>query len=72
MPSFIDVIKDKFIADVSQIEKSITKKTVAIMLPNLLGNIVDWEKVKFIAKKYNLKIIEDSADTIGYTTEIKI
>jgi len=69
IPSFIGVIKDKFIADVSQIEKNITKKTVAIMLPNLLGNIVDWKKVKFIAKKYNLKIIEDSADTIGYTID---
>ena len=69
VPSFIGVIEDKFIADVSQIEKCITKKTVAIMLPNLLGNIVDWKKVKFIAKKYNLKIIEDSADTIGYTID---
>ena len=67
--NFIGVIEDKFIADVSQIEKSITKKTVALMLPNLLGNIVDWKKVKFIAKKYNLKIIEDSADTIGYTID---
>ena len=67
VPSFIGVIKDKFIADISQIEKCITKKTVSIMLPNLLGNIVNWKKVKFIAKKYNLKIIEDSADTIGYT-----
>ena len=67
IPSFVDVIKGKFVADISQIEKSITKKTAAIMLPNLLGNIVDWEKVKFIAKKYNLKVIEDSADTIGYT-----
>ena len=67
--NFIGVIEDKFIADVSQIEKCITKKTVAIMLPNLLGNIVDWKKVKFIAKKYNLKIIEDSADTIGYTID---
>lgn len=66
IPSFIDVIKDKFIADISQIEKCITKKTVAIMIPNLLGNIADWKKIKFFAKKYNLKIIEDSADTIGY------
>ena len=69
IPSFIGVIEDKFIADVSQIEKSITKKTVALMLPNLLGNIVDWKKVKFIAKKYNLKIIEDSADAIGYAID---
>ena len=66
IPSFIDVIKNKFIADVSQIEKCITKKTVAIMLPNLLGNIVEWKKVKSIANKHNLVILEDSADTIGY------
>ncbi len=69
IPNFIGVIKDKFIADVSQIEKCINKKTVAIMLPNLLGNIVDWKRVKRIAKKHNLKIIEDSADTIGYTID---
>ena len=42
------------------------KKTVAIMLPNLLGNVVNWKEVCKIANKFNLKIIEDSADTIGY------
>ena len=36
------------------------------MIPNLLGNIADWKKISKIAKKYKLKIIEDSADTIGY------
>ena len=33
------------------------KKTVAIMIPNLLGNICDWEKISFIAKKYKLVVI---------------
>jgi CDP-6-deoxy-D-xylo-4-hexulose-3-dehydrase len=37
------------------------------MIPNLLGNIADWEKISYIGRKYNLKIIEDSADTIGYS-----
>ena len=64
---FIDVEENKFIANLNQIEKCINKKTVAIMLPNLLGNILDWEKIYKIAKKYNLKVIEDSADTIGYS-----
>ena len=67
IPHFIDVEKYSFLSDLSQIEKAINKKTVAIMLPNLLGNILNWKKVFKIAKKYNLKIIEDSADTIGYT-----
>ena len=65
-PHFIGVEKNKFQADPSQIEKCINKKTVAIMIPNLLGNIANWKKIFSIAKKYGLKIIEDSADTIGY------
>jgi CDP-4-dehydro-6-deoxyglucose reductase, E1 len=66
-PHFIGVEKNKFIANPSHIEKCINKKTVAIMIPNLLGNIADWKKINSIAKKYKLKVIEDSADTIGYT-----
>ena len=65
--SFIGVEKNKFVADVKQIEKCINKNTVAIMIPNLLGNIADWKKISQIANKYSLKVIEDSADTIGYT-----
>ena len=71
IPYFIGVEKNKFLADVSHIEKCINKKTVAIMIPNLLGNIADWKKIHFIAKKYKLKVIEDSADTIGYTINNK-
>ena len=67
VPHFIDVDKFSFLSNLNQIEKAINKKTVAIMLPNLLGNVLDWRKVYKIAKKYNLSIIEDSADTIGYT-----
>ena len=67
IPHFIGVEKDKFIADPTHIEKCINKKTVAIMIPNLLGNIADWKKINQIAKKYKLKVIEDSADTIGYS-----
>ena len=66
IPNFIGVEKQKFVADVNHIEKAINKKTVAIMIPNLLGNIADWKKIKKLANKYKLKVIEDSADTIGY------
>jgi len=67
IPHFIGVEKNKFVADCEQIERCINKKTVAIMIPNLLGNIANWKKINQIAKKYKLKVIEDSADTIGYT-----
>ena len=66
IPHFIGVVDNKFVADQDQIEKCINKKTKAIMIPNLLGNIPEWKKISKIAKKYNLFVIEDSADTIGY------
>lgn len=67
VPHFIDVEKFSFLSNLKQIEKAINKKTVAIMLPNLLGNVINWKEVFKIANKYKLKIIEDSADTIGYS-----
>ena len=71
VPHFIGIENNKFLADINQIEKCINKKTVAIMIPNLLGNICDWMRIHKIAKKFNLKVIEDSADTIGYTINKK-
>jgi CDP-4-dehydro-6-deoxyglucose reductase, E1 len=71
VPVFVDVEPLTYCIDVSQIEAQITKKTVAILAPNLMGNICDWPKIRSIAKKYNLKVIEDSADTLGATINHK-
>ena len=67
VPNFVDVEINKFIINVEKIEKSINKNTKAIIVPNLLGNIPNYKKIIEIAKKYSLKVIEDSADTIGYS-----
>jgi CDP-6-deoxy-D-xylo-4-hexulose-3-dehydrase len=71
VPHFVDVEMNKFIINTEQIEKAINKKTKAIIVPNLLGNVPNYIKIYKIAKKYKLKIIEDSADTIGYTVNKK-
>ena len=71
IPHFVGAEENKYVTDPSQIEKCINKKTVALMIPNLLGNIADWKKIHKIASKYNLKVIEDSADTIGYKVNKK-
>jgi CDP-6-deoxy-D-xylo-4-hexulose-3-dehydrase len=65
IPAFVDVDYDSFCIDVNKIEEMINKKTVAILAPNLLGNLCQWDKIFEIAKRYNLRIIEDSADTLG-------
>ncbi len=67
IPVFIDVEPYSYCIDCSLIEAAITKKTVAILAPNLMGNICDWPYIKSLAKKYNLVVIEDSADTLGAT-----
>ena len=43
----------------------ISNKTVAILAPNLMGNICNWDSIRKIADKYDLIVIEDSADTLG-------
>ena len=66
IPHFIDMGPNNFVAKIDQIEQAINKKTKAIIIPNLLGNVPDWNKIHKISKKYGLKVVEDSADTIGY------
>ena len=65
VPVFIDVERGTYNIDVSQIEKAVSKKTSALMIPLLLGNMSDVKKIYKIAKKYKLKIIQDSCDTLG-------
>ncbi len=67
IPVFTDVERLTYNIDCSQIEDLITDKTVAILAPNLMGNLCDWPKIREIADKHNLIVIEDSADTLGAT-----
>ena len=65
IPVLVDCEVDTLQIDVDKIEEKITKKTKAILVPNLIGNIPDWKKIRLIANKYKLKVLEDSADTLG-------
>ena len=67
IPVFADVDPGKYTVNVDQIEKLITKKTKALMIPLLLGNVPDMGRLKEIAKKHKLFFVEDSCDTLGAT-----
>ena len=58
-------ISDDFNIDPNKIEKLITKKTKAILPVHLYGHSCEMDKIMKIAKKYNLKIIEDCAQSFG-------
>jgi len=66
VPHFVDVEHCEFITNPEYIASALTSKTVAIMVPNLLGNVCKWKEIYNFAKKNKLKVIEDCADTIGY------
>ena len=63
-PVFVDVKDDQCI-NPSLIEKSITKKTKAIMVVHLTGRVCEMDKILKISKKYKIPIIEDAAQAIG-------
>jgi CDP-6-deoxy-D-xylo-4-hexulose-3-dehydrase len=67
VPVFVDVEPQTYIANLDQVEKAITKKTKVLMIPSLMGNIPDLERLRALAKKYKLWLIEDSCDTLGGT-----
>jgi len=64
-PVFVDIDPDTYIIDVQKIEKVITEKTKVIIPVHLYGQPADMQLIMEIAKKYNLKIVEDCAQAHG-------
>jgi len=71
LPVFVDVEPETYIVNIDQIEEAITKKTKALMIPSLLGNVPDLARLRKLADNNNLIFIEDSADTLGATFDGK-
>ncbi|ECC1691327.1 DegT/DnrJ/EryC1/StrS family aminotransferase [Salmonella enterica subsp. salamae] len=64
-PVFVDISRDTFNINPSEIEAAITDKTTAIMPVHCYGNPCDVVAIEKIAKKYNLKVIYDAAHAFG-------
>lgn len=65
VPVFIDVEEGTYNIDVNKVEEMISPKTKAMIIPNLIGNLPDWRKLREIADRHGLFVLEDSADTLG-------
>ena len=66
-PVFVDIDPQSYLIDADKIEAAITENTRAIMPVHLYGRICDMEKINKIAEKYNLIVIEDTAQAFGAT-----
>lgn len=63
-PVFVD-INDKLVVGVSEVEKKITPKTKAILVVHYNGQPVDMDQMLSLAKKHNVRLIEDAAHAFG-------
>lgn len=66
-PVLVEPTFGEYTIDPANIEKAITDKTKAILVTHLYGYVCDMDKINEIAKKYNLKVIEDCAQAQGIT-----
>ena len=64
-PIFVDVELDTFNIDLDQLEKKISKNTVAIMLVHVLGISTNMKKLKKIIRKHKIELIEDTCESLG-------
>ena len=64
-PVFVDIDEKTFNIDTSKIEEAITEKTKAIIPVHLFGQCSNMDEINRIAKKYNLKVIEDAAQAVA-------
>jgi dTDP-4-amino-4,6-dideoxygalactose transaminase len=66
-PVFVDIDPVTFNLDVDQVQKAITPKTKAIIPVHLFGQCADMDPIMDLAKRYNIRVIEDCAQSIGAT-----
>lgn len=64
-PVLVDVLPDTFNIDPDAVEKAITSRTKAIIPVHLFGQAADMQRLKAIAEKYKLFVIEDTAQALG-------
>ncbi|MFZ1438888.1 MAG: DegT/DnrJ/EryC1/StrS aminotransferase family protein, partial [Candidatus Microthrix subdominans] len=66
-PVFVDVTPDTYQLDTDRLEEAVTDRTIAILVPNLIGNCPDWDVIRDVADRHDLVVIEDSCDCMGAT-----
>lgn len=64
-PVFVDIDPNTYTIDPTKIEEKITAKTKAIMPVDLYGQCADYDAINQIAKKHNLRVIADAAQSFG-------
>ena len=64
-PVFVDILRENYTMDPDDLRKKVTKRTKAIIPVHLYGHVAYMEEIIEVAKKNNLKIIEDASQSLG-------
>lgn len=64
-PVFVDILEDSWCINPQMVKRSITKKTKAIIVTHLYGNLAEMNELIEIGESKNIPIIEDSAESLG-------
>ena len=70
-PVFVDILEENYTMDLKDMENKISKKTKAIIPVHLYGNVAFIDRILEISKKHNIRVIEDSAQSLGSTLKGK-
>jgi len=64
-PVFVDILNDNYTMDPNDLKKKITRRTKAIIPVHLYGHMAYMDEILEMAKKKNIKIIEDASQSLG-------
>jgi CDP-6-deoxy-D-xylo-4-hexulose-3-dehydrase len=64
VPVFVDVDPDSYQIDVGGIAEMVGPRTKAVLVPNLCGNVPDWDAIRAVADEHGLAVVEDSCDVL--------
>lgn len=67
VPVFVDVEPNTYNVDADAMERLVGPDTRAVLLPNLIGNAPDWDRIRAVADRHDLLVVEDSCDALGAT-----
>jgi perosamine synthetase len=66
-PVFVDVLPDTWCLDPDAVEAAVTPATKVILAVDLHGSMADWDRLRAIAARHGLRLIEDAAEALGST-----
>lgn len=65
-PVFVDCEVGYYLPTADAIKEKITEKTSAVFIPNLIGNLPEYKKIRQICNEKKIVLVEDSCDTLGH------